>query len=172
MKKKKKPKDDPPTLGRPTKYKADFARQAELFCKAGATDAELADLFLVDTTTIWRWKLEHPNFCNALKVGKGLPDDRVVRSLFHNAVGYDYYEEQIVKFKTSIGTEQFEIVKVLRHRPSDTTAQIYWTKNRIPDQFRDRGTNEIPDLTPEQLASLAPPPPLSADEPGPQNPRP
>lgn len=161
--------DAPNEGGRPPKYDPDFPRQAKMFCERGAIDAELAELFQVSPETIRRWKLEHPEFCAALKVGKGEPDERVVRSLFHNANGYDYYEEQIVKFKTSIGTEDFEIVKVLRHKPADTTAQIYWTKNRLRDEWRDHTSQILPGFTPEQLATLVGPPQLSPDEAGPAN---
>ena len=156
--------------GQPTKYKPDFARQAALFCERGATDAEVADLLQIDRATLYRWKLKFPEFCDSLKVGKEPADDRVERSLFHNATGYDYYEEQVVKFKTSVGTEDFEIVKVLRHRAADTTAQIFWSENRRPDTWRERGANDgQAEFTPEQLARLVTPPELCADEPGPED---
>ena len=63
--------------GRPTKYKPEFAKVAAQMCKLGATDADLAAAFDVTTVTIWNWQSRHLQFFNALKIGKGLPDDKV-----------------------------------------------------------------------------------------------
>jgi hypothetical protein len=73
--------------GRPRKYRAEFAKQARKLCELGATDRDLAEFFDVTTVTIWRWRSQHREFCNALKVGKGAPDDRVEFSLYQRAVG-------------------------------------------------------------------------------------
>lgn len=54
-------------MARPSKYKAEFAIQAEKLCKLGATDEELADFFEVSTTTIDNWKLAHESFLGAIK---------------------------------------------------------------------------------------------------------
>jgi hypothetical protein len=65
--------------GRPSKFKADYAQQAEKLCDLGATDEDLADFFDVSIRTIANWKSEHPEFLQALKGGKSQADDRVER---------------------------------------------------------------------------------------------
>lgn len=120
--------------GRPTKYKPEFAAQAEKLCKLGATDAELADFFEVDVRTIPRWSAEHDEFCQSLKVGKDAADARVERSLFQRAVGF---EMDAVK----ITSPQSGTPKVIRYRESiapDTTACIFWLKNRKRTEWRDK----------------------------------
>lgn len=119
--------------GRPTKYKDEYAAQAEKLCKLGATDADLADFFEVNTTTIWRWRSQHEEFCNALKVGKDFADETVVRSLYQKAVGYTFASEKIFQ-------HQGEVVRaeISEHVPPSDTAAIFWLKNRRPNDWRDK----------------------------------
>lgn len=124
-------------MARPSGYKPEYVEQAEKLCKLGATDIELADFFRVERTTIWRWSQQHEEFCNALKVGKTAYDDRVERSLFAKATGYTFDAEKIMQYEG-------EVIRVpyREHVPPDTTAAIFWLKNRRPDLWRDRVQNE------------------------------
>lgn len=123
--------------GRPPSYKPEFAEQAEKLCRLGATDEELADFFSVTTRTITRWKASHEDFCLALKVGKEPADDRVERSLYAKANGYTF---DSVKIFNNNGSEM--VVPYKEHVPPDTTACIFWLKNRRPDLWRDKVLNE------------------------------
>jgi hypothetical protein len=107
--------------------------QAKKLCEYGLTDDELADFFGVATRTIYRWQAQHEEFCQSLKVGKAAPDERVERSLYHKAVGYTFESEKIFNY-------QGEIVrtKCIEHVPPDTTAAIFWLKNRRKEEWRDR----------------------------------
>jgi hypothetical protein len=118
---------------RPPKYKAEFAKQAKKLCSLGATDQDLADFFEVNTTTIWRWRSVHKDFCNALKVGKGAPDDRVERSLYQRAVGYSF---QAVKIHCPMGTPV--ITEYVEHVPPDPGAAKLWLTNRRPEEWREK----------------------------------
>jgi hypothetical protein len=120
--------------GRPTAYKPEYVEQATKLCKLGATDAELADFFKVNTTTIWRWQAAHAEFCNALKRGKEAADERVERSLFSRATGYTH---EAVKIFMPAGAREPVYAKYQEHCPPDTTACIFWLKNRRADQWRD-----------------------------------
>lgn len=121
--------------GRPTDYKPEFAEQAKKLCELGATDADLADFFSVTDRTIYRWSAKHPEFCHALKAGKETADDRVERSLFHRAVGYSYDSEKVFQFQGAVVRADTK-----EHVPPDTTAAIFWLKNRRRDQWRDKVT--------------------------------
>ena len=72
--------------GRPSSYKDEYAEQAAKLCKIGATDYELADFFNVDTRTIYRWKHEHPAFCQSIVAAKEMADERVERSFYNRCV--------------------------------------------------------------------------------------
>lgn len=119
-------------IGRPSSYKPEFARQAEMLCEFGATDKELADFFEVSTPTIWRWGADFPEFRSALKAGKAAADERVERSLYHKAIGYSFPSEKVFQFQGSIIR-----APVVEHVPPDTTACIFWLKNRRQQQWRD-----------------------------------
>lgn len=123
--------------GRPPKYQGGFAKSAEKLCKLGATDDDLADFFEVNVRTIARWKVEHEEFCQALKAGKDEADDRVEQSLYRRAVGYSHDAVKIMQ-------HQGEVVKAeyREHFPPDTTACIFWLKNRRPEEWRDKVVNE------------------------------
>lgn len=119
--------------GRPSLYQPEFAKQAEKLTVLGATDVELADFFEVDVRTIYRWKHEHEEFCQALNAGKEKADERVENSLYQKAVGYTFESEKIFN-------HQGQILRAptREHVPPDTTAAIFWLKNRRPDQWRDK----------------------------------
>ena len=126
------------TVGRPTAYQDTFAAQAEKLCRLGATDSEIADFFDVSTRTVYRWKLDHEDFCQALKAGKEEADARVERGLFQKATGFEYVEEQAIKVKLGPNEERIEVVEVRRYSPTDTTAAIFWLKNRRSADWRDK----------------------------------
>lgn len=119
--------------GRPTKFKQEYIKQAEKLCKLGATDVEVADFFGVDVRTVYRWKAENEKFCHALKIGKLESDDRVERSLFARATGYEHDEVDIRVIEGKIVQ-----TPIRKYYPPDTTAGIFWLKNRKPAEWRDK----------------------------------
>ena len=120
-------------MARPTKYKPEFVEQAEKLCRLGATDAEMADFLKINVATLYRWQTRHGEFCEALKVGKDVADDRVEMSLFHRACGYSHPD-------VDIRVVNGKIVKteIIKHYPPDVTACIFWLKNRRPAEWRDK----------------------------------
>lgn len=124
--------------GRPSKFKPEFVDQARKLCELGATDEEVAEFFEVSARTVYRWQTEHEAFCQALKAGKVAADERVERSLYHRAVGYTFDAEKVFQF-------QGEVVRapIREHVPPDTTAAIFWLKNRRPEIWRDLSRQEV-----------------------------
>jgi len=125
--------------GRPSAYKPEFAAQAKKLCELGATDADLADFFGVSITTIANWKVRHAEFFDALKASKDAADARVERSLYNRAVGYTFDAVKIFLPKDS---RTPVIVPHREHVPPDTTAAIFWLKNRQRDRWRDVQAHE------------------------------
>lgn len=125
-------------MGRPTKYRPEYARVAQALCRRGATDFELAEEFGVSTSTIWRWSCQHDDFWIALHVNKNQFDDRVERALAQRAVGYSYHSEKVFNF-------QGEIVraKTVEHVPGDVGAAKMWLTNRRPDKWQDISKREM-----------------------------
>jgi len=116
-------KAEPSKGGRPSSYKPEYADQATKLCMLGATDAELANFFNVAESTLHKWKIDYPQFSEALKEGKELSDARVAHALYTRATGYE---------------------KDDKHYPPDTTACIFWLKNRRKDKWRDKN-EDTPD---------------------------
>ncbi len=119
-------------MARPSKFKPEFIAQAEKLCKLGATDMELADFFEVEVRTLYRWKAENAEFCQALKSGKDEADDRVERSLYARANGYEHDEVDI----RVVGGEIVQ-TPIRKYYPPDTTAAIFWLKNRRAAEWRE-----------------------------------
>lgn len=120
-------------MSRPSKFKPEFVGQAEKLCKLGATDLELADFFEIDVRTLYRWKGDNEEFCQALKVGKDVADERVERSLFARANGYEHDEVDIRVIGGGIVQ-----TPIRKFYPPDTTACIFWLKNRKPEWWREK----------------------------------
>jgi hypothetical protein len=126
--------------GRPTDYKSEFANEAKGLCEQGATDKELAEYFGVSDRTINRWKVEFPEFRQSLKAGKDAADDRVEASLYHRAVGYSH---EAVKIFMPANAPAPVYAPFTEHLPPDTTAAIFWLKNRRPAEWRDKQDIEL-----------------------------
>lgn len=130
------------TVGRPTKYKDEYADQAEKLCRLGATDKEMADFFNVSKSTLNLWKLEHQEFSDSLKKGKIVSDTMVSEALYKKATGFSYMEE--IGFKCKAYDKQGRQVEtvqtkmVARIMPPDSTACFFWLKNRKPNAWRDK----------------------------------
>lgn len=125
--------------GRPPKYHDGIPKQAEKLCQLGATDQEIADFFEVDVRTVHRWKAEHEDFRHALKSGKAEADERVERSLYQRAIGY---EQDEVKIFMPAGAAEPVYAPYRAKIAPDTTAAIFWLKNRRPEDWRDKQVTE------------------------------
>lgn len=124
--------------GRPTAYKPEYAEQAFRLCLLGATDDDLAKFFHVSVTTIDNWKVAHSDFLVSLKAGKEDADALVAKSLFKRAIGHTVPETKVFNNQGEILTHEVE-----KHIPADTTAAIFWLKNRQPAKWRDRVEQKV-----------------------------
>lgn len=123
--------------GRPTEFDVKFVSKVQALCEDGATDEEIAQSFGVSTRTIYRWKLQHKDFCQAIAVGKEIANTRVERTLYQKAVGYTYVEQQAIKVKTGKDTEEVKVIDVERYAQPEIQAVQFWLKNRKPQVWRD-----------------------------------
>lgn len=121
-------------VGRPSAYSKDIAKQAYELALLGLTDIEMARVFGVAEKTIYNWQKEHPEFLQAQKDGKEIADAKVTKSLYRRATGY---EHKAVKISANPGGEE-HITEYVERYPPDTTACIFWLKNRQREKWRDR----------------------------------
>ena len=106
----------------------------EGWARDGLTDEQIAHNMGIATGTLYRWKEEHREICEALKRGKAVVDRLVENALLKRALGYEY-EEVREKYEMGVCTERTVTRKEV---VPDTTAQIFWLKNRKPQEWRDK----------------------------------
>lgn len=80
----------------------------EGWARDGLTDEQIADNLKISKDTFYRYKKEHSEFSDSLKRGKEIVDYAVENALLKNAL------------------------------EGNTTAQIFWLKNRKPDKWREK----------------------------------
>jgi hypothetical protein len=123
--------------GRKTVYSPRLAVVARKCCERGMTDIEIADILGIGLATLYRWKLDYPAFSRVFKLGKEAADDRVERSLYSRAIGYDYVAE-----KPAMTRHGQKTMRYRQHIPPDTAAAVWYLKNRRPDRWRDAHRHE------------------------------
>lgn len=106
----------------------------EGWARDGLTDEQLAHNMGISRDTLYAWKNKYPDISDALKRGKEVVDIQVENALLKRALGYDYQEER-VEVSEDKGRK---VVQTIKHVPADTTAGIFWLKNRRPDKWRDK----------------------------------
>lgn len=102
----------------------------EGWARDGLTDKQIASNIGINETTLNRWKKDHLPIMQVLKESKEIADRQVENALHKNALGF-YYEEDMV-------TNQGDVVRVKKYSKPNTTAQIFWLKNRKPANWRDK----------------------------------
>lgn len=112
----------------------DGITRLEAWARDGLTDEQLAAKIGITATTLYDWKNKYPVISEALKRGKEIVDVEVENALLKRAMGYEYTE-------TRTETADDGTVKTIvmqKTMPPDTTAQIFWLKNRRPAVWRDK----------------------------------
>lgn len=112
------------------------------WARDGLTDEEIAKKMGINVSTLYKWKNDHSEISEALKINKEIADYEVENALRKRALGYDF-EEITEKYEGGYCVEKKRTIK---HIPPDTTAQIFWLKNRQPDKWRSNpqaGQNEL-----------------------------
>ena len=106
----------------------------EGWARDGLTDEQIAHNMGIATGTLYAWKKVHREISEALKRGKDVVDIEVENALLKRALGYEYTEER-VEISDKDGRK---VIQTTKHVAADTTAQIFWLKNRRPDKWRDK----------------------------------
>ena len=106
----------------------------EGWARDGLTEEQIAKNMGVSVKTLYNWKTDNLPILQALKKGKEVVDIEVENALLKRALGYTVtLKEQKVDKDGCV----HDLVKDV-HVPGDTTAQIFWLKNRRKQQWRDK----------------------------------
>ena len=125
----------------------DKLKLLEGWARNGLTNEQIAKNIGVNPKTIYDWMNKEPKIKQALKKGKEVVDLEVENALYKKAIGYNVEIQKAFKLKDIIynengkkisETERIEYAKEEVHVPADTTAQIFWLKNRKKHDWRDK----------------------------------
>lgn len=96
----------------------------EGWARDGLTDEQIAKNIGITVSTFYEWKKKYSEISESLKKGKEVVDYQVENALLSSAL------------------------------EGNTTAQIFWLKNRRPDKWRDKQKEETDKTTLDKLDSI------------------
>lgn len=96
----------------------------EGWCRDGLTQVQIAKNMNVALGTLLMWKTKYPELAAAMKRGKDVADREVENALFNRAVS------------------------------GNVTAQIFWLKNRKPDEWRNFNERNTKEDRQEQITRI------------------
>lgn len=110
----------------------------EGWARDGLTDEQIAAKIGIGYSTLQAWKVKYQDILDTLKRGKDVVDRQVENALLKRALGYKYDEiTKEISIDPSTGEERLKVTKIVtKEVQPDTTAQIFWLKNRKPDEWR------------------------------------
>lgn len=111
----------------------------EGWARDGCTDEEIAKAIGIHRDTLYVWKKKYPVIADTLKRGKDVVDRKVENSLLKRALGYRYEEvTKEISVDENTGESKLVVTKVITKEVApDVTAQIFWLKNRKPEQWKN-----------------------------------
>lgn len=106
----------------------------EAWARDGLIDEQIAKNLGVSYATFKIYKKQYKPLSDALKKGKEVIDLEVENALLKRALGYKYTEIT----KENVEEKMVVTKEVTKEVVPDTTAQIFWLKNRKPNDWRDK----------------------------------
>ena len=125
------------------------------WARDGLTDEQMAQKMGIVPSTFYAWILKYPEISEAIKNGKEPVDIEVEDSMVKLALGHYVTVKKPMKIRTEkrlkkkdkdgreyetgvIVEEHIEYVDEQVYIPPNVTAQIFWLKNRKPEQWKDK----------------------------------
>lgn len=119
--------------GRPSKYYTNVEPKlllVEAWARNGVTDKDIAEKLGVSHDSFIEYKKQFPELVESLKNGKEVIDTQVENALLKAAMGYTANENT---YENGVLTKT-----VVKEVAPNTTALIFWLKNRNPKDWRDK----------------------------------
>lgn len=111
----------------------------EGWARDGLTEEQIAKNMGIGYSTLQAWKNKYQDILDTLKKGKEVIDIQVENALLKRALGYRY-QEVIEEIVTNEDTGESNLVvtkRITKEVSPDTTAQIFWLKNRKPEEWKN-----------------------------------
>lgn len=118
----------------------------EGWARDGLTDVQIAKKIGISKQTFYDWQKRYPDFSDSLKKGKEIVDRQVENALLKKVLGYSYKEcTEITDAEGNVSTKI-----ITKYVIPDTTAQIFWLKNRKPNEWREKQEVKQINIEPKQ----------------------
>jgi len=114
------------------------------WAREGLTDEQIAKNVGITRSTLNEWKKKYPDISDTLKKNKEIVDFEIENALVKRALGYRYKEITKEKVLNPL-TSKYELTitkEVEKEVLPDTTAQIFWLKNRQSKKWREKPSEE------------------------------
>ena len=118
------------------------------WARDGLIDKDIAHNIGIGYSTLREWKKLYPEIGEALRKGKEVVDRIVENALYKSAIGFMQKIKKPVRIKEveydpKTGkkvreSEKWVLVEEEIYIAPQVTAQIFWLKNRKPDQWREK----------------------------------
>lgn len=130
---------------------ADKLLLLESWARDGLTEEQIANNMGIAVKTLYNWKKKSLPILQALKKGREISDYEVENALFKRATGFTTTEQvvsskKVVEYRDGKRVKEVSepcVIEVEKYYPPDTTADIFWLKNRKPEQWRDKQNMEF-----------------------------
>ena len=113
-------------------WKDDIPVRAYRLSLLGLTNEEMGVAFGVSVNTFNQWLRTRDDLRKAVELGRQEADSRVVQSLYKKATGYTFEEDNI-----TVSHGQVIVTRVKKYAHPETTAAIFWLKNRQKEKWAD-----------------------------------
>ena len=123
--------------GRTVKYTEETPDLVYRMVRLGLTIAQVAANLKITERTLTNWMQNREDVRKAYEDGRWESILIIEESLWRKANGYEYEEVKEYSGIDSIGRPWSRTVSTLKRVEPDTTALIYYSKNRYPERWRD-----------------------------------
>lgn len=107
----------------------------EGWARQGLTDEQIAKNMGIKKSTFYDWLKKYPDISDSLKRGKAPVDFEVENALLKRAIGFEYEETETI-IEEIDGKQKKRVKKIKKVALPETSAIIFWLKNRKPEQWR------------------------------------
>lgn len=126
------------------KYSKELTEKICKLLKRGNTITTTCQAIGINKQTFYNWMEKKLDFFDAIKKAMAIPDKKVENALYKSAMmGHKYQEKEFKAVAVGEKIKMIPIRTVTKIVPPNITAQIFYLKNRKPDEWKDVYEQEI-----------------------------
>ncbi len=121
------------------KYSEELTEKICKHLKKGNTITTTCGAVGIAKSTFYEWVEKKSDFSDAIKKAMAIPDQKVENALYKSAImGHRYKEKEYKGVAVGEKVKMILVKTVRKFIPPNVTAQIFYLKNRQPDEWKDR----------------------------------